>query len=552
MNGADLLFKVLNKQGVKDIFGYPGGAIMPIYDALHRSSGVKHHLCRQEQGAAFAALGYAKAANTVGVCFATSGPGMTNLITGLADANADSVPVVAITGQVPTTLMGTDAFQEVDVLGLAIQITKHSFQVKSIDDLEETLYKAFEIATSGRPGAVLVDIPKDIQLSEVESKPISLEKFQLPVADDSSIEQAREVLSSSKKPIAYIGGGVALGHAVDELRDFIAQTNIPNVSTLKGLGSLDADQPSYLGMLGMHGTKAANLAVQECDLLIAIGARFDDRVTGKLAEFAPNARVIHLDLDPVEVNKLRTSTVRLIGDLKHSLPKLATDLSIEDWRETCLEMKQKYHFNYMDLSLVEKSQPIHAPSMLNLLSQIKPANTVITTDVGQHQMWAAQHMDFDHPNDWLTSGALGTMGFGLPAAIGAQVSRPKDCVIAVTGDGSFLMNIQELGTIKRFNLPVKILLIDNSRLGMVRQWQQLFFEQRFSEVDLSDNPDFLKLAQAFDIDGETINTHQDVEAGLKRMLNHKGAYLLHVSIDESQNVWPLVPPNTPNQDMLEE
>lgn len=552
MNGADLLFDVLSKQNVKNIFGYPGGAIMPIYDALHRSDGVKHHLCRQEQGAAFAALGYAKASGKVGVCFATSGPGMTNLITGLADATADSVPVVAITGQVPTTVMGTDAFQEADVLGLAIQITKHAFQVKSINDLEEALYKAFEIATSGRPGAVLVDIPKDIQLSAVNSKPISIERTQVLTADDDSLEQARELLRSSKRPVVYVGGGVALGGAVDELRTFISETSIPNVSTLKGLGCLDAEHESYLGMLGMHGTKAANLAVQESDLLIAIGARFDDRVTGKLAEFAPNASVIHLDLDPVEVNKLRTPAVALLGDLKYSLPKLGVKVSIDDWCQICLDMKQSYQFKYIDPDLADKNQPIHAPSMLNQLSRVATKNTVFTTDVGQHQMWAAQHMNFDHPNDWLTSGALGTMGFGLPAAIGAQVSRPKDCVVAITGDGSFLMNIQELGTIKRFDLPVKIVLLDNARLGMVRQWQQLFFEQRFSEVDLSDNPDFLKLAEAFDISGEMIDKHQDVEAGIQRMLNHQGAYLLHVRINESENVWPLVPPNTPNQDMMEE
>jgi len=457
MNGADLLFDVLVKQGVKNIFGYPGGAIMPIYDALHRASDVKHHLCRQEQGAAFAALGYAKASGKVGVCFATSGPGMTNLITGLADANADSVPVVAITGQVQTVIMGTDAFQEVDVLGLALPITKHAFQVKSIDDLEQTLHSAFEIAKSGRPGAVLVDIPKDIQLAEVKSKPVFIEKIKLPIADDDSIEKARQLLSESKKPVAYVGGGVCIANAVDELRTFIKSTQIPSVSTLKGLGALETTDETYMGMLGMHGTKASNLAVQESDLLIAIGARFDDRVTGKLAEFAPNAKIIHLDLDPVELNKLRTSNVSLLGDLKHSLSKLCTSMKIDDWRQTCMSMKSEYQFKYVDDALIDKeNQLIHAPSLLKCLSNIQPKNCVFTTDVGQHQMWAAQHISFDGANNWLTSGALGTMGYGLPAAIGAQISRPNDSVVAITGDGSFMMNIQELATIKRFGLPVKI------------------------------------------------------------------------------------------------
>ncbi|MCW8875766.1 MAG: acetolactate synthase 2 catalytic subunit [Kangiellaceae bacterium] len=549
MNGANLTLEVLKRYGVDTVFGYPGGAIMPLYDALYDSE-VKHYLCRHEQGAAFSALGYAKASGKVGVCFATSGPGVTNLITGLADATADSVPVVAITGQVASPLMGTDAFQEIDVVGLSLAVTKHSFQVTEIEELESTLHKAFEIATSGRPGAVIVDIPKDLQLAEASSKPVLVETQELPVAQTDSIEKANQLLRHASKPVLYVGGGVSLGNAVEELRFFVQSTGLPSVSTLKGLGALDPQDHGYLGMIGMHGTKASNLAVQECDLLIAVGARFDDRVTGKLDEFAPRAKVIHFDVDPAEVSKLRPADVTVLGDFKKSLPKLTTEVDFSVWRKKCIELSEETGFKY----LANANNPtgnIDPTSMLNELSQLMEQTSVITTDVGQHQMWVAQHMKFAEPRNLLTSGALGTMGFGLPAAIGAQMSRPDDCVIAVSGDGSFMMNVQELGTIKRFNLPVKILLIDNTKLGMVRQWQRLFFDKRFSETDLSDNPDFLQLAQAFDIQAETISQPGEVTGALQRMVKSENAYLLHVRINEDQNVWPLVPPNTANQAMLE-
>lgn len=556
MNGAKLILDVLKRQKVSHVFGYPGGAIMPLYDALFASD-IKHYLCRHEQGAAFAALGFAKASGRVGVCFATSGPGVTNLITGLADATADSVPVVAITGQVASPLMGTDAFQEIDVLGLSLAVTKHAFQVTDVEELEETLAKAFYLASEGRPGAVVVDIPKDIQLAEVSSRPLLMNESVLPEVASKEMGLAKNLLEKACRPILYVGGGVLLADAVSELREFAEQTGIPSVATLKGLGSLAQDDEYFLGMIGMHGTKAANLAVQECDLLIAVGARFDDRVTGKLSEFAPLAKVIHLDVDKAEVNKLRTADVTLLGGFKHTVPELKNNIqmskNVAQWRQHCAQMARQFQFKYWCSEDFESSEQalIHAPSMLNQLSLMKPENCVITTDVGQHQMWVAQHMRFDHPRNLLTSGALGTMGYGLPAAIGAIISRPEDCVIAVSGDGSFMMNVQELATIKRFSLPLKILLIDNTKLGMVRQWQSLFFEQRFSETDLSDNPDFVGLANAFDIPGQTISLQSEVEAGLKRMLNAKGPYLLHVRINENQNVWPLVPPNTANQEMLE-
>ncbi|MGX5200790.1 acetolactate synthase 2 catalytic subunit [Aliikangiella sp. IMCC44632] len=547
MNGAQLILKVLARHNINCVFGYPGGAIMPIYDALYRSE-VKHYLCRQEQGAAFAALGYAKASGRVGVCMATSGPGMTNLVTGLADATADSVAVLAITGQVPTALMGTDAFQEVDVLGVSLGVTKHAFQVTDVEQLESILERALQIATTGRPGAVLVDIPKDVQMAEASFKPLLMKETLAQEPSIELIEQANQLIKCSRKPILYIGGGVAIGGATEQLRNYQQRSGIPSVATLKGLGCSSLHAACYLGMLGMHGNKAANLAVQDCDLLIALGARFDDRVTGKLAEFAPHARVIHIDIDQAELGKLRHPCVAIKADLGKVLMHLSSPRKIDQWQAQCRNLIQKNQYSYTQHV---HAKSINAPTLLNQLSHMLPKNNVVTTDVGQHQMWVAQHMQFKHPNNFLTSGALGTMGFGLPAAIGAQLARPNAKVIAVTGDGSIMMNIQELGTIKRFNLAVKILLIDNTKLGMVRQWQSLFFDKRFSETDLSDNPDFIQLAASFGIQGKTISKSSEIAVGLELMLHSKQAFLLHVRIDPDQNVWPLVPPNSANQSMLE-
>ncbi|EOL8959313.1 acetolactate synthase 2 catalytic subunit [Cronobacter dublinensis] len=545
MNGAQWVVHALRAQGVDTVFGYPGGAIMPVYDALY-DGGVEHLLCRHEQGAAMAAIGYARATGKTGVCIATSGPGATNLITGLADALLDSVPVVAITGQVAAPLIGTDAFQEVDVLGLSLACTKHSFLVESLEELPEIMAHAFHLANSGRPGPVLIDIPKDIQLASAELEPwlSSVEDtFVLPQAE---LEQARALMNQAEKPMLYVGGGVGMAQAVPALREFMAQTRIPCAVTLKGLGAVEADYPWYLGMLGMHGTKAANLAVQECDLLIAVGARFDDRVTGKLNTFAPHAKVIHMDIDPAELNKLRQAHVALPGDLNALLPALQRSMEINAWREHVAAMRREHDWQYE-----HPGEAIFAPLLLKQLSNRKPANSVVTTDVGQHQMWTAQHMSFSRPENFITSSGLGTMGFGLPAAVGAQVARPDDTVICITGDGSFMMNIQELGTVKRKQLPLKIVLLDNQRLGMVRQWQQLFFSERYSETNLSDNPDFLTLASAFGINGQRITRKDQVEAALEAMLSSEGPYLLHVSIDEAENVWPLVPPGASNSQMLE-
>lgn len=553
MLGTQWIVKTLKEKGITTVFGYPGGQIMPLYDALY-DGGIEHVLCRHEQGAAMAAIGYARATGKIGVCIATSGPGATNIITGLADALIDSVPVIAITGQVPTSLIGTDAFQEVDVLGLSLACTKHSYLIDDATQLPNTLQEAFNLANSGRPGPILIDIPKDIQLADHDYQtyltPTSIktpsDNAQLNPISPDEIKQAKQMICQAKKPMLYIGGGVGLSGAINELREFMTLTQIPSVSTLKGLGVADLNNPYYLGLIGMHGAKAANLAVQECDLLIALGVRFDDRVTGKLNEFAKHAKVIHVDIDQSEINKLRQTHLGLQGDIKHILPMLNQTVSIDDWHNKIKQLKAQHPTRYD-----HPGDAIYAPALLKRISERKPANTVITTDVGQHQMWTAQHMSFTHPQNFITSSGLGTMGFGLPAAVGAQMSRPNDMVICVSGDGSFMMNVQELTTIKRKKLPIKIVLIDNQRLGMVRQWQELFFNERYSETNLSDNPDFLMLAKAFDIPGQTISKKSEIEGALDNLFNSKGAYLLHVCIDELENVWPLVPPGAANENMLD-
>ncbi|POG22555.1 acetolactate synthase 2 catalytic subunit [Aeromonas bestiarum] len=546
MNGAQFLVQALKKQGVTQVFGYPGGAIMPVYDALY-DGGLAHQLCRHEQGAAMAAVGYARASGQVGVCIATSGPGATNLVTGLAEALLDSVPLVAISGQVPCSAIGTDAFQEVDVLGMSLSCTKHSFMVTDAADLGRVLAEAFAIATEGRPGPVLIDFPKDVQLAAVPTQSPLFAVEEPQALNPSELTAARTLLAGAERPVLYVGGGVGMANAEQQLREFAAATGMPAVTTLKGIGALDPDSPVYLGMLGMHGTKAANYAVQQSDLLVVVGARFDDRVTGKLEEFAPDAKVIHLDVDAAEFGKRRAAEVGITTDLKRVLPALAMALAIDPWREHCANMAREYAFRYD-----HPGQPIYAPALLKQLSARLPDTSVVACDVGQHQMWVAQHMRFTSPRNHLSSAGLGTMGFGLPAAIGAKMSRPDDEVVLVSGDGSFMMNVQELGTIRRAQLKVKMVLIDNQRLGMVRQWQELFFDGRYSETILSDNPDFVALAAAFGIPGETITCKEQIAGALERLLASESAYLLHVAISEEENVWPLVPPGVANHKMMEQ
>ncbi|WP_217522997.1 acetolactate synthase 2 catalytic subunit [Vibrio metschnikovii] len=546
MTGAQLVVAALQQQGIKTVFGYPGGAIMPIYDALY-DGGVEHILCRHEQGAAMAAIGMARSTQSVAVCMATSGPGATNLVTGLADAFLDSVPLVAITGQVASSHIGTDAFQEMDVIGMSLSCTKHSYLVTDIGELAATLAEAFEVAKTGRPGPVIVDIAKDVQLAQAPSSEFPvLTPPAMPEACPEQLHTAQQLLSASQRPVLYVGGGVQLAKATATVREFLRLNPMPSVSTLKGLGTIERHDPHYLGMLGMHGTKAANLVVQESDLLIVVGARFDDRVTGKLDTFAPDAKVIHIDIDAAEFNKLRRANAALRGDINRILPQLELNHDISSWADYSESLRCDFTWRYD-----HPGELIFAPLLLKQLSDMMPDSAMVSTDVGQHQMWAAQHIQPRAPQNFITSAGLGTMGFGLPASMGAAVARPDDQSILISGDGSFMMNVQELGTLKRRQIPVKMVLLDNQRLGMVRQWQSLFFDGRHSETILDDNPDFVMLAQAFGIPGKTITKKEQVEPALQEMLASKTAYLLHVLIDEEENVWPLVPPGASNSDMLE-
>lgn len=547
VSGSRLLIEALEAQGVTTIFGYPGGAIMPLYDAL-TSSRLTHILVRHEQGAALAADGYARVTGRAGVCLATSGPGATNLITGIGNAFMDSIPMVAITGQVMTQNMGTDAFQEVDIFGMTLPIVKHSYIIRKPEDIPYVIAEAFEIAESGRPGPVLIDFPKDVSIAKVLRPALLNRQRKLPVAAPSTgVAKAMKLIQTAKKPLLYIGGGVALAKAVPEMRRFAARTGIPAVATLKALGVLSTENPQFIGMLGMHGLRAANLAVQECDLLICCGARFDDRVTGKLDTFAPHAKVIHMDIDPAEIGKLRVADVSLPGCMKATLDMLdPSSLKIAEWKEEVTALKTKHAWKY-DVP----GEGIYAPLLLKQLSEQAGDKLLITCDVGQHQMLVAQHCKISRPEAHLSSGGFGTMGYGIPAGIGAKLAEPDACVVTVSGDGSIMMNIQELATLKRYNIPLKIILLDNSSLGLVRQWQELFFNENYSEVDLSDNPDFAELARAFGIMAFTITRRDEVPAALTRLLAEKGPILLHVKIDSKENVWPLVPPGKSNSDMMD-
>jgi acetolactate synthase I/II/III large subunit len=547
MKGAEFLVKALEREGVEIIFGYPGGAIMPVYDALLDSK-IRHILVRHEQAAALAADGYARATGKVGVCMATSGPGATNLVTGIANAYMDSVPMVAITGQVATHLMGTDAFQEVDIFGITLPVVKHSFLVQTSEELPRIVHEAFQIARSGRPGPVLIDLPKNVAAGSADFTFFGNDEDEDPaVPDPVSLAQAAELINLSRRPIVYAGGGIGMARAVNEFRDFIEKTRIPVVSTLKGLGSIPTEHELFLGMMGMHGTKAANYAVQACDLLICVGARFDDRATGRLAAFAPDAKVIHMDVDPSEIGKLRHADAPVAGNLRWALVALARDLDISSWQRHCLAMKESHAWRY------DAPGPgVYAPFFLKRLSQLAGKNVIVACDVGQHQMWVAQHFDFGRPEHHLTSGGLGTMGFGLPAAIGAQLAYPDSCVINVSGDGSIMMNLQELATLRRYDLPVKIVLFDNRALGMVRQWQELFHSRRYSEVDLSDNPDFVQVAESMRIPAIRVEQQKDIEWSIRRLLSEPGPVLAHVLIHQEANVWPIVGPGMSNSEMLDE
>ncbi|WP_166268922.1 acetolactate synthase 2 catalytic subunit [Marinobacter caseinilyticus] len=561
MNAAHHILETLQRNGIDTVFGYPGGCIMPLYDALaardmarEAAGNIQHVLCRHEQGCALAADGYARASGRIGVCIATSGPGATNLITGVANAHRDSIPLLVITGQVPTTLIGTDAFQETDVLGMALGIVKHSYLVTSAEELPQILDDALSLAQSGRPGPVWLDIPKDILLTELPAPGPTLTP---PAAPKTSpdVSAALALLRQANKPLLYSGGGVSLASAEDAFRRFAAVSGLPNVVTLKGIGNPGLANPDYLGMLGMHGSRAANKAVDQCDVLLVIGARLDDRATGQLQTFAPHARLIHLDADAAELGKLKTADIALPCELNATLDSLsealeASPLRIEPWRQQCRNgfITQGFHAAQND----EPHAPITGTAFVRELSRLTPDDAIIACDVGQHQMWIAQHYEFGHPRHHLSSGGLGTMGFGLPAAIGAQFARPGQTVINVTGDGSFMMNAQELATIRRYKLPVKLIILDNQCLGMVRQQQELFYGNRESEINLDDNPDFVALARAFDIPALSIHRVDQIQRGIGTLLAYNKAIVLHVAIAREDNVWPIVKPGASNIEMLDE
>lgn len=554
MNGAQHILDAFHRHRIDTVFGYPGGCIMPLYDALVDDGVIEHVLCRHEQGCALAADGYARASGKLGVCIATSGPGATNLITGVANAHRDSIPMLVITGQVPAGLIGTDAFQETDVLGMSLGIVKHSYLVEDAAEIADVMEEAINLAQSGRPGPVWVDIPKDVLLQSADAPTAAQEQTPAPERS-ADVTEVVDALRNAKRPLLYSGGGVSLANAETSFRSFAEASAMPGVVTLKGIGNGGKHNPHNLGMLGMHGSRAANRAVDECDLLLVIGARLDDRATGRLDGFAPNATLVHIDADAAEISKLKAADLSLRGDLNQILEALTTaieaqPLTISEWQSQCWHWRTTGGFPAADNE--EPLAPITGPAFIRQLSRIAPDDTVIACDVGQHQMWVAQHYEFDHPRHHLTSGGLGTMGFGLPAAIGAQFADRDSTVINVTGDGSFMMNAQELATIRRYRLPLKIIVLDNQCLGMVRQQQELFYGNRESQIDLDDNPDFVAMARAFDIPALHINRTDQIRRGIETILAFDGPMLLHVAIAREENVWPIVKPGASNRDMIDE
>ena len=549
IKGARILLECLSRLGIKEIFGYPGGAVIPIYDELYSFKDIKHYFARHEQGAVHEADGYARSTGKVGVCLATSGPGATNLVTGIMTAHMDSIPLLAITGQVTSTLLGKDAFQESDIVGITVPITKNNYLVQDIRELPRILKEAYYIASTGRPGPVLVDIPRDIQLEEIpfdEFKKLYEQEFELegynPVYEGhkGQIKTAIKMIKDSKKPLIIAGAGILKGHAYDELKEFVDKTNIPVAMTLLGLGSFPANHELALGMIGMHGTTYANYAANEADLVIAAGMRFDDRVTGNPQKFLPNAKIIHIDIDPAEIGKNKLIDVPIVGDLKNVLAELnqkIPKLSHTKWLDEVAKLKKKY-----SLTFRKTEEDILIPQeILFEINKLTKGEVIVATDVGQHQMWSAQFIKFNNPYTILTSGGAGTMGFGLPAAIGAQVANPDKKVLAIVGDGGFQMTFQELMMIKEYKLPVKIFIINNSYLGMVRQWQELFNDRRYSSVDLSYNPNFIKIGEAYGIKSIQLKTKKDLKKHLKKILESDEAVLVECIVEKEENVYPMIP-----------
>ena len=552
LSGAKILLNCLVEENVDCIFGYPGGVTLPLYDALYDHP-IKHILVRHEQNAAFAAQGYARATGKVGVCCATSGPGATNLVTGLVDAMMDSIPIVALTGQVSTKLMGTDAFQEADTFGITRSATKHNFLVKNIQELPQTIHEAFYIAASGRPGPVLVDVTKDVFQGQAQYLPVT--EIHLPgykvysEGHGGQIRRAAQMIWESERPFIYSGGGVISANASEELRELVELLDAPTVNTLMGLGALPAEHPNFISMPGMHGSYAANMGMSHTDLIIALGVRFDDRVTGRLNAFAPHAKVIHVDIDPAEIGKNRNADLPIVGNVKRVLPKLIHELkelqpsmreknasARQAWWKQVREWKEEH-----PLQAERSDNEIKPQHLMAEIDSLSGGQAIVTSDVGQHQMWSAQLIRFNEPRLWINSGGLGSMGFGLPAAIGAQFARPDKLVFAIVGDGGFQMSIPELATIVNQALPIKIIVMNNGYLGMVRQWQELFYANRLSQVELSSFPDVEKLAGAYGFKGHTVEDVKEMPRALRNAVAEPGPYLLNVKVTAFENVFPMVP-----------
>jgi len=543
ITGARLLLECLKLHGVEYIFGYPGGATIPIYDELYSFPDVRHILVRHEQGAAHMADGYYRSSGKIGVCMATSGPGATNLVTGIATAYMDSIPMLAITGQVKSHLIGNDAFQEADVTGITRPVTKHNYLIKKIEDLPRVIKEAIHIAMTGRPGPVLVDIPKDIQEAKYSGPldvPMDLPGYkpELMEPDPRQVEAAAEAINAAERPLFYAGGGCVIAGAYRELRAAAERANVPVTTTLMALGSFPGNHDLAVGMLGMHGTSYANYAVNNCDLLVSIGARFDDRITGRLDKFSVESKKVHFDVDPTCIGKNVKTQYPVLGDLRQSLKLIFKHLTHKDrqpWFNELNKLKREHPLRY-------PAEGLQAQYVIDRICALTKGKAIVATDVGQHQMWAAQFYTFSEPRHFLTSGGLGTMGYGLPAAIGAQVANPKEEVWCISGDGSIIMNIQELVTGRRLRTPVKVAILNNSHLGMVRQWQEMFYNRQYSEVDLSDNPDFAKVAEAFGCHGLTCRERSDVDGVLEQARKFNDApVLVNFHVEHASNVYPMIP-----------
>jgi acetolactate synthase I/II/III large subunit len=557
MRAVDALMECLKAEGVEVVFGLPGGANLPTYDAFY-DAGIRHILVRHEAGGGHAAEGYAKATGKVGVAFGTSGPGATNLVTAICDAMMDSVPVVFITGQVRTELIGTDGFQEADILGITLPIVKHSFMIQHPLEIPRTIHEAFHIARSGRPGPVVVDIPQDLSRADIPYEPVGdvhLPGYQPTTeGNQKQIRLAAKALANARRPVLYAGGGVVNANASAELRELALSDRFPVTCTLMGLGAFPAPHEQWLGMLGMHGTRAANYAMDEADLIVAIGARFDDRITGKLSEFAPRAKFIHIDVDPAEISKNVPAHIPIVGDAKNVLARLTSEYRaleadrsrLEDWWHRIEGWRTQYPLRYEDTTDTE----IRPQRAIQAVFEATGGEAIITSDVGQHQMWTAQYYDFPEPRRWINSGGLGTMGFGLPAAMGAAVGCPDKQVVCIAGDGSVQMNAQELATCAQNQIPIKVVIVNNGYLGMVRQWQELFWDKRYSQVDMGSFPDFVKLAEAYGAHGVRLTDKTTLVDDLKAALAVEGPVVVDVRVTAEENVYPMIPAGQAARDMV--